>query len=60
MKIEYIKNGDYLLPNLELKEQENYNLNNYGLLKLDYLKKNNKIFYNQLLMSNKLNNYLFQ
>lgn len=40
--INYIKNGDYYLPQLKLKEQKQHNLNRYGILKLNYLKKNNK------------------
>ena len=59
MKIEYTQAGDYLLPNLELENQENHNLNKYALLKLNYLKKNKKTFYIELLMKNELNNYLF-
>ena len=59
MNITYTKCGDYLLPNLKLTEKENKPLNKYGLLKLDYLKKNKKALYQQLLMTNELNNFLF-
>jgi len=60
MELNYIKNGDYYIPNLKLEEQENqYIINKYGLLKLDWLKKNKKIFYTELLMAGKLNKYLF-
>ena len=60
MELNYIKNGDYCIPNLKLEEQENqYNINKYGLLKSDWLKKNKKAFYTELLMTGKLNNYLF-
>ena len=34
-------------------------LNKYELLKLDYLKRNKKALYQQLLMTNELNNFLF-
>lgn len=35
------------------------NLNKYGLLKLDYLKKNNKVLYQRLIIEDKLNTFLF-
>ena len=57
--ITYTQVGDYKLPNLVLKETDNKPLNKYGLLKLDYLKKNKKALYQQLLMTNELNNFLF-
>jgi hypothetical protein len=59
MKVDYIKNGDYFLPNLKLKKQKKHNLNKYGLLKLDYIKNHKKVLYNELIMTNKLNNFLF-
>ena len=40
MNISYTKSGDYLLPNLRLKDKERFNIGKYGLLKLEYLKKN--------------------
>lgn len=59
MKITYTKCGDYLLPNLTLVKKENKQLNKYGLLRLDYLKKNKKVLYQELLMKDKLNEHLF-
>ena len=60
MELNYIKNGDYYIPNLKLEKQKNqYNINKYGLLKLDYLKENKRAFYSELLMKNELNKYLF-
>ena len=35
------------------------NLNKYGLLKLNYLKKNNKVLYQRLIIEDKLNTFLF-
>ena len=58
-KITYTQVGDYQLPNLKLKDNNDKPLNKYGLLKLDYLKKNKKALYQQLIMTNELNNYLF-
>ena len=39
MNISYTKQGDYLLPNLMLKDKEQYNIGKYGLLRLNYIKK---------------------
>ena len=55
----YTQVGDYKLPNLTIKETKDKPLNKYGLLKLNYLKKNKKALYQQLLMTNELNNFLF-
>ena len=57
--ITYTQVGDYKLPNLTIKETKDKPLNKYGLLKLEYLKKNKKALYQQLLMTNELNNFLF-
>ena len=58
MKLTYTKVGDYLLLNLTIKNQTYKRFNKYGLLKLHYLKENNKTFYTTLLMKNELTNYL--
>ena len=57
--ITYTQVGDYKLPNLTIKETNDKPLNKYGLLKLDYLKRNKKALYQQLLKTNELNNFLF-
>lgn len=59
MEITYTKCGDYLLPNLILKPIKQENLNKYGLMRLNYLKKNKSALYQQLLMQDKLYNHLF-
>ena len=60
MELNYIKNGDYYIPNLKLDEgTSEHKINKYGMLKLNWLKKNKKAFYTELLMKNELNNYLF-
>ena len=58
MKISYTRIGDYLLPDLKLEDKERYNIGKYGLLKLEYLKKNKRGLYTELLMKDKLNEYL--
>ena len=58
MKLDYIKVGDYLLPNLTIEKQNNEGINKYGYLRLHYLKENNKPLYTTLLMKNELTNHL--
>ena len=57
-RIEYIRNGDYYLPNLVLADQKIIQLNKYGHLRLEYLKKHKKAEYTILFMDNKLIDHL--
>ena len=58
MKINYIKNGDYLIPKLGITKSTTNSINRYGLLKLNYIKKHKKQLYRKLLMNNQLTDYL--
>lgn len=58
MKLNYTKVGDYLLPNLIVKEQNGV-INKYGYLRLSYLKEHKPGLYTALLMQDKLTNHLF-
>ena len=58
MKLIYTQKGDYLLPNLTIKNQSTTGINKYGYLRLHYLKENKKSFYTTLLMTNELTNHL--
>ena len=58
MNISYTRSGDYLLPDLKLEDKERFNIGKYGLLKLEYLKNNKRGLYTELLMKDKLNEYL--
>lgn len=58
MNISYTKQGDYLLPNLKLKDKEQFNIGKYGLLRLEYIKKYKLGLYFDLLVNNNLNEYL--
>ena len=58
MKLIYTRNGDYLLPNLTIKNQNTKRINKYGYLRLHYLKENKKALYTTLLMTNELTNHL--
>ena len=58
MKINYIKNGDYLIPKLGITTSTTNSINRYGLLKLNYIKKHKKQLYRNLPMNNHLTDYL--
>ena len=58
MKLNYTKIGDYLLPNLTIKNQDYKEINKFGRLRLHYLKEDNKALYTTLLMTNDLTNHL--
>ena len=58
MNISYTKQGDYLLPNLILKDKEQFNIGKYGLLRLEYIKKYKLGLYFDLLVNDTLNEYL--
>ena len=57
MNISYTKQGDYLLPNLILKDKEQFNIGKYGLLRLEYIKKYKLGLYFDLLVNDNLNEY---
>lgn len=55
----YTQIGDYLLPDLELPEEEKEaNIGVWGMRHKRYLKQNHKVLYYNLLTSGKLNSYL--
>lgn len=59
MNISYTRKGDYLLPNLKLEDKERFNIGKYGLLRLEYIKKYKLGLYFDLLVNDKLNEYLY-
>ena len=58
MNISYTKIGNYLLPDLKLEDKERFNIGKYGLLRLNYIKKYKLGLYFDLLVNDKLNEYL--
>ena len=58
MNISYTKKGDFLLPDLILENKKQYNIGKYGLLRLNYIKKYKLGLYFDLLVNDKLNEYL--
>ena len=60
MNISYERIGDYLLPNLILEKKQQFNIGKYGLLKLEYIKKEKLGLYFDLLVNDKLNEYFHE
>lgn len=54
----YSQQGDYMLPNLKLPEQPEYNIGVWGQLRRRYLKQYRPILYTNLLTSCKLSEHL--
>ena len=58
MEITYTKQGDYLLPDLTLKETKKGIINKYGRMRLNYLKEHKKAEYSIMLLDGTLNAHL--
>ena len=58
MEITYTQQGDYLLPNLTLPEQDSRPIGLWGQQHLRYIKLSRPILYTNLLTKCKLNEYL--
>lgn len=58
MKLEYIINGDYLIPNIALSEQATKPLDKYGRLRRTYLQERRQALFNYLVLSEKLFSHL--
>lgn len=56
--IEYIRQGDYYIPNLVLSKQKKIHLNKYGRMRLNYLKEHKKVEYTIMFMENTLIEHL--
>jgi len=54
MKLEYEKNGDYLIPNLMADEEPQEALTKYGLMRRNYLKEHRKGIYSGMLLNGTL------
>ncbi|MDD2971759.1 MAG: TnpV protein [Lachnospiraceae bacterium] len=54
MKLEYIRNGDYFIPNLVLSEQPTQQIGKYGRMRKTYLQEYRPALFNSLLLSEKL------
>lgn len=64
--ISYSLVGDYYLPDLRLPDENprggepEYEIGRFGLMRRHYLKNHRKALFNQLLMSGKLNEHLYE
>ena len=56
--IEYVRQGDYYIPNLVLQKQKKIHLNKYGRMRLNYLKEHKHAEYIILWFENKLREHL--
>ena len=59
MELTYYRKGDYLFPNLAVKDESQI-IGKYGMLRRTYLKENRKNWYQSMLMSGRLNQHLAQ
>ena len=57
MNLTYLRNGDYLFPDLRLKE-EDLPSGKYGLLRKSYLKEHKRGWYSSLLLTGNLDAHL--
>ena len=59
-KITYRREGDYLIPNLYIKnyKKSEYSIGKYGHLRLNYLKEHKRVLYTELLLTGKLSQHL--
>jgi len=56
--IEYVRQGDYYIPNLVIPMQEKIQLNKYGRMRLNYLKEHKEAEYTIMFMENTLIDHL--
>lgn len=57
--IEYIQNGDYLIPNLTFSTEEARRFGKYGMLRKSYLKQHRKGLYSYMLLEGTLYDHLY-
>ena len=54
----YRREGDYLIPNLELPDTEHDQIGKYGRLRQTYLREHRPVIYNTMLLNGTLNRHL--
>ena len=59
-QLSYIKNGDYLIPNLSLSQQEKQPLGKYGRMRKQYLQEHRPVLWNTMILSEKLYPHLWE
>ena len=58
MGVTYRQEGDYLIPNLSLPEEPEYQIGKYGCMRRSYLKEYRKILYNNYVLEGMLFKHL--
>ena len=58
MGVTYRQEGDYLIPNLSLPEEPEYQIGKYGCMRRSYLKEHRPGFYNTLILDGTLFKHL--
>ena len=59
-KLTYTEVNGYLIPNLTLPDEPEYEIGRFGLMRRHYLKNHRKGLFTTLLMSGKLNEHLYE
>jgi hypothetical protein len=59
-KLDYVANGDYYLPDIQLEQTEDRPLGKYGRMRRSYLQENNTLLYNHLILTGKLFPHLWE
>ena len=59
LMITYREVGSYKIPNLKVKQRK-FNIGKYGLMRLDYLKKEKKVLYEQMKIKDTLAEHLLE
>ena len=54
----YRQEGDYLIPNLALPDDDDYEIGKYGCMRLSYLKEHRKILYTNYITEGTLSKHL--
>ena len=58
-KLEYHQEKDYLIPNIAIKNNlSNYQIGKYGYLRLDYIKRNKRGYYTELMLEGTLPDHI--
>ncbi len=52
--IEYVRNGDYYLPNLTVPVNKVYNIGKYGRMHANFIKENRPCFYTAKIIDGKM------
>ncbi|MBS7299012.1 MAG: TnpV protein [Eubacteriales bacterium] len=56
--IEYVRQGDYYIPNLTVPDEKEYNIGKYGRLRRTFLKEHHNWLYSTMLMQGTLLKHL--